>query len=222
MSFIGILEDARIEYNAILEFPELKKLWRALLTLEYDEAAEHPSMTVLERLALMLLDSDVQCDDTELNDFAARFHGEIEAHQDDGQFSWHMGLELFNLFSARKEVPSLRILERIRIPYRDDNRFVWEFEELTWEVENEYVPASQRQVRRQVSVMEMANEVLPVVKNTPVLAGVCGTDPFRVMELFLKQVKEVGFSGVQNFPTVGLIDGTFRASHDKVFGLAFV
>ena len=59
-------------------------------------------------------------------------------------------------------------------------------------------------------VMEMAREVIPVVKNTPVLAGVCGTDPFRVMQLFLKQVDEAGFSGVQNFPTVGLIDGTFR------------
>jgi len=59
-------------------------------------------------------------------------------------------------------------------------------------------------------VMEMAREVIPVVKQTPVLAGVCGTDPFRVMKLFLKQVDEVGFSGVQNFPTVGLIDGTFR------------
>jgi predicted TIM-barrel enzyme len=61
-------------------------------------------------------------------------------------------------------------------------------------------------------VMEMANEVLPVVKRTPVLAGVCGTDPFRMMPYFLKQVKEVGFAGVQNFPTVGLIDGTFRAN----------
>jgi predicted TIM-barrel enzyme len=59
-------------------------------------------------------------------------------------------------------------------------------------------------------VMEMAREVIPVVRHTPVLAGVCGTDPFRVMRLFLKQVDEVGFSGVQNFPTVGLIDGTFR------------
>jgi predicted TIM-barrel enzyme len=59
-------------------------------------------------------------------------------------------------------------------------------------------------------VMEMASEVLPVVQRTPVLAGVCGTDPFRLMPVFLKQVKEAGFSGVQNFPTVGLIDGTFR------------
>ena len=59
-------------------------------------------------------------------------------------------------------------------------------------------------------VVEMASEVLPVVKDVPVLAGVCGTDPFRLMPIFLKQVKEIGFSGVQNFPTVGLIDGTFR------------
>ena len=69
-------------------------------------------------------------------------------------------------------------------------------------------------------VMEMANEVLPVVKNTPVLAGVCGTDPFRVMDLFLKQVKEVGFSGVQNFPTVGLCDGMFRQNLEET-GMGF-
>ena len=59
-------------------------------------------------------------------------------------------------------------------------------------------------------VMEMAREVLPIVKRTPVLAGVCGTDPFRQMPIFLKQIKEIGFTGVQNFPTVGLIDGVFR------------
>ncbi len=61
-------------------------------------------------------------------------------------------------------------------------------------------------------VVEMAAEVLPVVKNTPVLAGICGTDPFRLFPVFLKQLKEIGFSGVQNFPTVGLIDGNFRAN----------
>src|ERR1041385_2779954 len=59
-------------------------------------------------------------------------------------------------------------------------------------------------------VMDMAREVLPVVRQTPVLAGVCGTDPFRIMKLFLREVQAAGFSGVQNFPTVGLIDGTFR------------
>jgi predicted TIM-barrel enzyme len=64
-------------------------------------------------------------------------------------------------------------------------------------------------------VMEMAAEVLPVVKHTPVLAGVCATDPFRVMDRFLDQVKATGFAGVQNFPTVGLIDGTFRANLEE-------
>ena len=64
-------------------------------------------------------------------------------------------------------------------------------------------------------VLEMAREVLPVCKRTPVLAGVNGTDPFRVMGYFLKQVKEIGFAGVQNFPTVGLIDGVFRANLEE-------
>jgi predicted TIM-barrel enzyme len=59
-------------------------------------------------------------------------------------------------------------------------------------------------------VVEMAAEVLPVVEDIPVLAGVCGTDPFRLMPVFLKELKRIGFSGVQNFPTVGLFDGTFR------------
>ncbi|GIP22055.1 MULTISPECIES: phosphoenolpyruvate hydrolase family protein [Paenibacillus] len=64
-------------------------------------------------------------------------------------------------------------------------------------------------------VMEMASEVLPVVRNTPVLAGVCGTDPMRMMHRFLQQVKAEGFAGVQNFPTVGLIDGNFRLNLEE-------
>jgi predicted TIM-barrel enzyme len=69
-------------------------------------------------------------------------------------------------------------------------------------------------------VMEMAGEVLPVVKNTPVLAGVNGTDPFRLMPVFLKQVKEIGFSGVQNFPTAGLFDGLMRQNMEAT-GLGY-
>jgi len=64
-------------------------------------------------------------------------------------------------------------------------------------------------------VVEMAAEVLPVVERTPVLAGVCGTDPFRLMPVFLRQLKDIGFSGVQNFPTVGLIDGVFRQNLEE-------
>ncbi|MCR3954663.1 MAG: phosphoenolpyruvate hydrolase family protein [Gudongella sp.] len=64
-------------------------------------------------------------------------------------------------------------------------------------------------------VVDMGSEVLPIVKNTPVLAGVCGTDPFRVMDKFLEQLKAQGFAGVQNFPTVGLIDGVFRQNLEE-------
>jgi predicted TIM-barrel enzyme len=64
-------------------------------------------------------------------------------------------------------------------------------------------------------VVEMAAEVLPIVEETPVLAGVCGTDPFRLMPVFLRQLAEIGFTGVQNFPTVGLIDGVFRQNLEE-------
>jgi predicted TIM-barrel enzyme len=64
-------------------------------------------------------------------------------------------------------------------------------------------------------VVDMAREVLPVVKSTPVLAGVCGTDPFRIMDVFLPQLRDMGFAGIQNFPTVGLFDGIFRQNLEE-------
>src|SRR5215471_4406144 len=69
-------------------------------------------------------------------------------------------------------------------------------------------------------VVDMAREVLTVVRNTPVLAGVCGTDPFRILKLFLRELQAMGFSGVQNFPTVGLIDGQFRQGLEET-GMGF-
>ncbi|MBF0265754.1 MAG: VWA domain-containing protein [Gammaproteobacteria bacterium] len=160
MFFIAFMEDARIEYKASQDFPGLKKLWMSLLKIADDnEEIEHETMLTLEHIALMLLDNTVKSNDKPISDFIGRFHQQIEEKQDDNQFSWHMGMELFHLFAEKKAVPSLRILERIRIPYRDDNRYVWEFEEFDMNAEFEYVSASQRQVRRQVSVIEMANEV---------------------------------------------------------------
>jgi len=69
-------------------------------------------------------------------------------------------------------------------------------------------------------VLDMAREVLPIVRHTPVLAGVCGTDPFRLMDAFLREVRSMGFAGVQNFPTVGLIDGMFRLNLEET-GMGF-
>ena len=159
MFFIGLIEDARVEYRAVQEFPGLKKLWGALLDMEYADSVEHATVMRLEHFARMLLDSRVRSEDPELNALAEKFHQNIEANKENNSFSWHIGIELFNLFAARRDVPSLRILQSIRIPYRDDNRFIWEFEELSWETDLEYVPASQRQVRKTVSVLEMVNEL---------------------------------------------------------------
>ncbi len=159
MFFIGLAEDARIEYKAVKDFPGLKKLWRSLLVLDYEDPVEHSTIPVLEHFALMLLDSSERSDDEALNALADRFHADIEQQQDDNSFSWNLGVDLFNLLTKRREVPSLRILDRIRIPYRDDNRFVWEFEEFDWNQGTEYLPASMRQLRRTVSIMEMVNEI---------------------------------------------------------------
>lgn len=160
MFFIALVEDARVEYCAAQAFPGLHKLWRSLLALEHESRPEHPTVALLERFALMLHDASVRSDDAALNRLAGRFHDEIEGNRDDNRFCWDLGIELFNLFAQRREVPSLRVLESIRIPYRDDNRIVWDFEEFDWVAHGaEYIPASQRQVRKYVSAVEMANEV---------------------------------------------------------------
>lgn len=160
MFFIGLIEDARVEYQAAKDFPGLSKLWGRLLAIDHQSALEHPTVKVLERFAHTLNDPSLRTGIEKLDAMADQFHAEIEANQDDNQFSWNLGMELFHVFAERKEVPSLRILESIRIPYRDDNRFVWEFEEFDWTQHGvEYIPASQRQVRKYVSAVEMANEV---------------------------------------------------------------
>ncbi len=159
MQFIGLIEDARVEYKAIQDFPGLKKLWRSLIDQPFETPIEHETVAVLEHLALMLLDDSVSSDDENLNTFAQKFHQEIAENQDDNHFSWMMGIELFNLFTAKRAIPSLRILERHRIPYRDDNRIIWHFAEFHGEAGFDYVSASQRQVRRNVSPLMMAHEV---------------------------------------------------------------
>ncbi len=159
MFFIGLAEDARVEYQAVQAFPGLKSLWAGMLRMNYEDKAKHPTIEALETFALMLLDATQKSDDPALNALAEKFHTNIEAKQDNGQFSWHIGIELFNIFAGRRDVPSLRILESIRIPYRDDNRFVWNFEEYAWEEGVEFLHGHLAQVRKTVSVMEMVNEL---------------------------------------------------------------
>ena len=158
--FIGLIEDARVEWNAIQAFPGLQKLWGSLLTRQHTTSLEHPTVEMLERVAIGLIDPNTVLDNPNLNQLLQKFHNQISLSPLNNSISWDLGLELYHYFAATKDVPSLRILNTIRIPYRDDNRFIWEFEEFNWETHGaQYIPASQRQVRKYVSVLEMAHEV---------------------------------------------------------------
>ncbi len=156
---IGFFEDARVEYCAISDFPGMRNLWRSLMTQPEERRYEHRSMMLLEKVALGLLDASEKTGDAEVDAIIERFHANIAANTDNTLFSVDLGLDLFNLLTARRDMPSLRILESLAIPYRDDNRFIWAAEEFSWEQSTAYIPESQRQVRKYVSVMEMVNEV---------------------------------------------------------------
>jgi len=158
MVLIGLLEDARVEFNAVRELPGLKPLWRTLLAAPKEGRIEHESQRTLERLALHLLDDQSPAGDAELDALARRFHDAAPARGGDNALSWELGLELYHRLAQRRALPSLRQLEALRLAYRDDNRFVWHFEEFSVERGLEIL-RGQRQVRRRVPLMEFVNEV---------------------------------------------------------------
>ena len=158
--FVGLVEDARVEYRAAQDFPGLRKLWGRLLAVEHEGATEHPTVPLLERFAHCLNDDTLHINDPGLDRIATRFHARIAGRSDDSEFSREIGMAVFDLLTERRAVPSLRILESIRIPYRDDNRIIWAFEPFDRDARSgDYVPAWQHQVRKYVSAVEMANEV---------------------------------------------------------------
>jgi nitric oxide reductase NorD protein len=187
MFLIGLFEDARVEYQAIAAFPGLKALWLPLHTpagpasagpggpkpalpnpallseaASSEEAGKgsggEPVVHFLERLAQALLDESVPTDDPVIRELAAEFRERAAREPDNNQISWDLGVTLYNRIKGRYGISSARVLEGLNIPYRDDNRYVWAFDETLWR-EAEYAPASQRQVRRKVSVLEMVDEV---------------------------------------------------------------
>lgn len=158
MFFVGLFEDARVEHNAIRALPGSRKLWAQLFEIEHGPAP-HPTVAALERVAHALLDPSVRPEDEAAAAIVDTFHAEIDAHLLDPGLSWTLGVRLFNVYAGRREVPSLRLLEAHRIPYRDDNRFVWATEEPLWAEAESYIPRSLRQIRRTVSLMAMMEEL---------------------------------------------------------------
>ena len=156
---VGLLEDARVEYCAISQFPGLRGLFKSLMPVSPKGRYEHDTMYLLEDIARALLEPGVMTGDLLVDALFEQFHINIAANSRETMFSWGLGVELYNLLSERRAVPSLRILESLDIPYRDDNRFVWSMDGYDWNETGAWVPGQDKQVRRNVGLMEFVNEV---------------------------------------------------------------
>lgn len=152
---IGFVEDARVERLAVKRFPGLRRLWRSLMPTEATPPASHPTITVLERFALALLDPTERTGDAKLDRLAERFQGALEHGEN---ISLNLGRALADHLSAQKMMPSLRLLERIRLPWRDDNRFFWQPEHFDRLEMFGGAASGEAQIRRRVGLMEFINE----------------------------------------------------------------
>ena len=164
MKLIGLFEDARVEHLAGLEFPGLRKLWLQFLdapmTPQDSYVELHPMVDLMVRMAHALLDPEYRDDDAKINELAAAFRRDLETRPHDNQVSWDGGVLFYNHLVQQVAVPNLRVLEEFPIPYRDDNRYFWDFDEVAFAGRGvDYIPATQQQVRKYVSAIELANEV---------------------------------------------------------------
>lgn len=160
MFFIELMEDARVEYNAIKAFPGLKNLWRKVTLESMAQHALDPKTTAarLEQLAFALMDETIQLADEKLAFIVDKFRAEIAENALNGQWSWDMGLLLFNTLNlATTRWESLTDIRRLRFAYRDDNRLIWATDE--WGDMDAGGAGRKETLRKHVSVMEMINEL---------------------------------------------------------------
>ncbi|MEJ2693667.1 MAG: nitric oxide reductase activation protein NorD [Candidatus Thiodiazotropha sp.] len=164
MRFIELFEDARIEYLAYREFPGLRTLWLAFFTAEpapEDEFGRpHETMDLMLRTTRAIMDPDYRDREPLVNTTADAFRASLERDPHDPRLSWNAGIDFYHRVLKIAPLPGVRMLSEWPIPYRDDNRYFWDFtENLFAEHGTDYLPASQQQVRKYVSAIEMANEV---------------------------------------------------------------
>jgi len=164
MRCIELFEDARIEYLAYSEFPGLRKLWLSFFTAA-TEGGEgvgevHEVMQLMMRTTRAIMDPEYRDSQPVIDEVATDFRAQLEQDPHAPRLAWMAGVDFYNRLMQISRIPSVRILSDWPIPYRDDNRFFWDFSENMF-VEHgiDYVPASQHQVRKYVSAVEMANEV---------------------------------------------------------------
>ncbi|MGD8587744.1 MAG: nitric oxide reductase activation protein NorD [Chromatiales bacterium] len=167
MRMIELFEDARIEYLAYSEFPGLRKLWLKFFTAYRDPADRndeygkpHETMELMLRTTRAIMDPDYRDDEALINEVADEFRAKLEANPYDRNLSWMAGVDFYNRIQQIAKIPSVRILTEWPIPYRDDNRYFWDFSENMFETQGiDYLPSSQQTVRKNVSLMEFVNEI---------------------------------------------------------------
>jgi hypothetical protein len=164
MRCIELFEDARVEYLAYQEFPGLRKLWLNFFTTKPEKDDEygkpHETMDLMLRTTRAIMDPDYRDAEALVNEIASEFRAKLEADPYARNLSWLAGVDFYNRIQQIAKIPSVRILSDWPIPYRDDNRYFWDFAENMFETQGvDYMPASQGPVRRYVSVMEFVNEI---------------------------------------------------------------
>ena len=157
MECINLFEDARVEYLAIKQFPGLKKLWSRFYHVE--QAADlHETVSYMMRMSRALLDENYIDKSCFIDQTAKAYRSQLDNNANDNQIALNGGLEFYQLMAEHSKIPSLRILQNVPIPYRDDNRYVWEFSEHSFISQGkDFEPMETHQVRRNVELMEMIN-----------------------------------------------------------------
>ncbi|MEW8348567.1 MAG: nitric oxide reductase activation protein NorD, partial [Candidatus Thiodiazotropha taylori] len=164
MRMIELFEDARVEYLAYSEFPGLRKLWLQFFTSEPGENDDygkpHETMDLMMRTTRAIMDRDYRDESDVINQVADDFVTKLEEDPYNPRLSWMAGIDFYNKIVEIAKIPSVRILSEWPIPYRDDNRYFWDFSENMFESQGiDYLPTSQQTVRRYVSLMEFVNDL---------------------------------------------------------------
>lgn len=160
MRCIELFEDARVEYLAYQEFPGLRRLWLAFFEKMAADPGVHEVMDLMMRTTRAIMDPEYYDPNPVIAQVAADFRTQLATDAYKKNLSWMAGIDFYNKLAEIARIPSVRILSEWPIPYRDDNRYFWEFSDNLFVSQGaDYIPLTQQQVRKHVSVMEMANEI---------------------------------------------------------------
>ena len=204
MRFIELFEDARVEYLAYQQFPGLRKLWLSFFTAEPDGQDDygqpHPTMDYMLRATRAIMDPDYRDAEPVINAVAADFIAGLEKDPYNPRLAWMAGVDFYNRMTRLATIPSVRILSEWPIPYRDDNRYFWDFaENLFIEQGVDYIPGSEQTVRKNVSLMEMVNEIDSELKdNSPQEVWVLNSELFPYEDMGISYNQSEGVEPVSD------------------------